>query len=152
VPGSSARESFMPQPCGLTTSVCDCSANTGAGARVASRTGTSTRTRVMRRGWPGCAEDVPMAVTDARGQRSCDSNFQVCQILRDRGGDIEGEQVTKVTAKEGYASQTIMGKICTSGPPAAMLAFRSMLAEGIPVRWNDFSQSELEGPRMLPSM
>jgi hypothetical protein len=91
-------------------------------------------------------------MAEARGQQSCDSNFQVCQILRDRGGDIEGEQVTKVTAKEGYASQTIMGKICTSGPPAAMLAFRSMLAEGIPVRWNDFSQSELEGPRMLPSM
>jgi hypothetical protein len=27
-----------------------------------------------------------------------------------------------------------------------------MLAERIPVRWNDFSQSAVDGPRMLPSM
>jgi len=27
-----------------------------------------------------------------------------------------------------------------------------MLADGMPVRWNDFSQSAVEGPRMLPSM
>ncbi len=33
-----------------------------------------------------------------------------------------------------------------------MLALRSMLAEGMPVRWKDFSQSVVEGPRMLPSM
>ena len=31
-------------------------------------------------------------------------------------------------------------------------ALASMLAEGIPVRTNDFSQSAVDGPRMLPSM
>src|SRR2546423_2928333 len=27
-----------------------------------------------------------------------------------------------------------------------------MLADGMPVRWKDLSQSEMEGPRMFPSM
>ena len=31
-------------------------------------------------------------------------------------------------------------------------ALASMLAEGIPVRTNDFSQSAVEGPRMFPSI
>ena len=50
------------------------------------------------------------------------------------------------------AVHAIIGMICTSGPPAAIPALRSMFAEGMPVRWKDFSQSEVEGPRMLPSM
>ena len=33
-----------------------------------------------------------------------------------------------------------------------MSPFRSMFAEGMPVRWKDFSQSAVDGPRMLPSM
>lgn len=45
-----------------------------------------------------------------------------------------------------------IGKIWMRGPADAMLALRSMLAEGMPVRWKDFSQSVVEGPRMLPSM
>jgi len=41
-----------------------------------------------------------------------------------------------------------------AGAPAATpaSALRIILAEGIPVRANDFSQSAVDGPRMLPSM
>jgi len=80
-------------------------------------------------------------------------NFQVCQIRRELRCDIGEALVTKVTS--GFtldAGQTIIGKICTRGAPEAIPALRSMFADGIPVRRKDFSQSELEGPRMLPSL
>jgi hypothetical protein len=59
-------------------------------------------------------------------------------------------EVTKVTNESDV--QPSMGWIWIRGPLEAIAALRSMLAEGIPVRWKDFSQSEVEGPRMLPSM
>ena len=42
--------------------------------------------------------------------------------------------------------------ICTRPDAARREAFKSMLAEAIPVRANDFSQSCVDGPRILPSM
>ena len=46
--------------------------------------------------------------------------------------------------------------ICTrpgiAGLRAGAEALASMLAEGMPVRTNDFSQSAVEGPRMFPSI
>ena len=42
-------------------------------------------------------------------------------------------------------------RICTRFA-AARCFLASMLAEGTPVRANDFSQSGVDGPRMLPSM
>src|SRR5215469_8859846 len=43
-----------------------------------------------------------------------------------------------------------IARICTSLAEACF--FASMLADGTPVRANDFSQSCDDGPRMLPSM
>jgi len=45
-------------------------------------------------------------------------------------------------------------RICTRLAAARVFAcaFASMLADGTPVRANDRSQSEVDGPRMLPSM
>src|SRR5271165_5684606 len=42
--------------------------------------------------------------------------------------------------------------ICTRRGAEAFSFFASRLAEGMPVRAKDFSQSEEEGPRILPSM
>ncbi len=42
--------------------------------------------------------------------------------------------------------------ICTRSRGAEDAFLRIMLAEGIPVLANDFSQSCVEGPRMFPSM
>lgn len=93
--------------------------------------------------------------TTALGRRErYASNYKVCQILGGLRGDIGGAEVTKVTCPHlaRAANYIVIGRICTSGPCEAMLALRSMFADGIPVRWNDFSQSEADGPRMLPSM
>ncbi len=43
-------------------------------------------------------------------------------------------------------------RICTRPAPKAACALAIMFAEGTPVRTNDFSQSAVEGPRILPSM
>ena len=53
---------------------------------------------------------------------------------------------------EGRGAYIDIGRICTNGPCEAIAAFRNMFADGMPVRWNDFSQSEVDGPRMLPSI
>src|SRR5208282_3206443 len=42
--------------------------------------------------------------------------------------------------------------ICTNRGGRALSFLASRLAEGIPVRAKDFSQSAVEGPRMFPSM
>jgi hypothetical protein len=49
----------------------------------------------------------------------------------------------------GYRAKAI---ICTRGEGLAEGFLASMLAEGMPVRAKDFSQSKEDGPRMLPSM
>ena len=47
---------------------------------------------------------------------------------------------------------SVMGRIWMRGTAGACPARRSIFALGIPVRWNDFSQSAVDGPRMFPSM
>ena len=71
-----------------------------------------------------------------------------------------GWRGTKVTSagaviREGFCRGNPSGRnacIWTNGPDDFARSFLNMLAEGIPVRWNDFSQSAVDGPRMLPSM
>ncbi len=103
VPGSSARDNFTPQPCGFTTSVCDSSAKMGAGDKVASRNGTSTRIRVIRR----VGSDCPLVVLMTMAQWGSTVPMPSLPNLTHSGADIRVFAVTKVTTKG--ANRTMVG-------------------------------------------
>jgi len=74
------------------------------------------------------------------------------EVNRPGGSHFE---IVETYEREGRRHQLVANRICTrpgtdeGRGPAALV---TILAEGIPVRTNDFSQSAVEGPRMLPSM
>jgi hypothetical protein len=95
VPASTARENFIPQPCGFTTSVCAFSMNGCAGSRLVTRMGISQRMRVLRRAAAAAFSVVLIVLLE----------FYAGRHVNDRSGLDGGHQSNHQSGKKYWNSR-----------------------------------------------